>query len=95
MTSSEPHPTGERLALFAVELGCLRLAGIPLRHALTNRIEEEVMRDICVTLAEAQDLIDELLEQRRAQVDLTYDRLQFENMRRLETDEPQSQPPAG
>jgi hypothetical protein len=64
------HPTGERLALFAVNLGCLRLEGIPLRHALTTSEEAEAMRDICVTLAEAQDLIDELLERRREAVDV-------------------------
>jgi hypothetical protein len=70
MTSEEFHPTGERLALFAVNLGCLRLAGIPLRHALTVSDEAEAMRDICVTLAEAQDIIDELLERRREAVDI-------------------------
>lgn len=70
MTSEELHPTGERLALFAVNLGCLRLEGIPLRHALTSSDESEAMRDICVTLAEAQDLIDELLERRREAVDV-------------------------
>jgi hypothetical protein len=70
MSSEEFHPTGERLALFAVNLGCLRLEGIPLRHALTASEEAEAMRDICVTLAEAQDLIDELLERRREAVDV-------------------------
>jgi hypothetical protein len=61
-----PHPTGERLALFAVNLDEIRSAGIPLRLALADPQEADVVRNVCVNLAEAQDLIDELLARRRA-----------------------------
>ena len=62
------HPTGERLALFAVNLDEIRSEGIPLRLALADPVEADVVRNVCVNLAEAQDLIDELLERRRASV---------------------------
>ena len=61
-----PHPTGQRLALFAVNLDEIRSEGIPLRLALADPVEADVVRNVCVNLAEAQDLIDELLERRRA-----------------------------
>ena len=62
------RPTGERLALFAVNLDEVRAEGIPLRVALADPVEADVVRNVCVNLAEAQDLIDELLERRRASV---------------------------
>jgi hypothetical protein len=60
--------TGERLALLAVNLDEIRSEGIPLRLALVDPVEADVVRNVCVNLAEAQDLIDELLERRRASV---------------------------
>ena len=60
--------TGERLALLALNLDEIRSEGIPLRLALEDPLEADVVRNICVNLAEAQDLIDELLERRRAGV---------------------------
>jgi hypothetical protein len=62
------HPTGERLALFAINLDEIRCEAIPLRLALADPVEADVVRNVCVNLAEAQDLIDELLERRRARV---------------------------
>ena len=64
--ASNPHPAGERLALFAVNLDEIRSEAIPLRLALADPAEADVVRHVCVNLAEAQDLIDELLERRRA-----------------------------
>ena len=64
--ADNPHPTGERLAMLAVSLDEIRTVGIPLRLALADPLEADVVRNVCVNLAEAQDLVDELLERRRA-----------------------------
>jgi hypothetical protein len=61
-----PHPTGVRLARFALNLDEIRSEGISLRLALADPEEANVLRNVCVNLAEGQDFIEDLLERRRS-----------------------------
>jgi len=63
MAADTPRPTGERLALLSANIDEQRNATITLRLDLTGD-EGDAIRSVAVMLAEAVDLVDEVLAKR-------------------------------
>lgn len=62
--AAEPRPTGERIAVLSAEIDDLRNRTIGLRADLAGS-EGDAVRIVAVMLAEAVDVLNEVLEKRR------------------------------